>query len=409
MQLVTQFGGDLRVHCCVVRLVHARQIVQEQHRIRRLDFFPCARDADLFDLVIALAQTGGVDHMQRHAFDLDGLLHLVARRARDGSDDGQLRACQRVEQRTLARVRLSGDHHLDALAQQRALLRTLHHRAKLRLQALQLPCRVGLFQKVDLFFGKVERRLDQHAQMDQRIAQRVDLLGECARKRTPRTARRRFGARVDQVCNRLGLRQIDLVVEERALGELARLGQAQLRQRRLCKLHAARDEQLQNHRPAVRLQLQHVFARVAVRPRKEQRQPAIDGLTCRIGERQIVRLARIQLASEKLLDKPANPLARHPHDPHGSASGSGGNGNDGVGVARKHGGRVTMNGSNEGCDHSQPMKKARLRGLCKDSLSGSPHAHLSVVQFGIGRSSARCCVVTPLRIAQGRIWWWTGM
>jgi len=35
-------------------------------------------------------------------------------------------------------------------------------------------------------------------------------------------------------------------------------------------------------------------------------------------------------------------------------------------------------------------------------------AYLTVVQVGIGRSSARCTVSTFLRMAQGRIWWCSG-
>ena len=43
-------------------------------------------------------------------------------------------------------------------------------------------------------------------------------------------ASRLFRAGVDQVCNRLGLRQVELVVEEGTFGELARLRNAQARQ-----------------------------------------------------------------------------------------------------------------------------------------------------------------------------------
>ena len=75
----------------------------------------------------AVAQARGVDHMQRHAFDLDGLADHVARGAGDRRDDRQLGAGQRIEQRALAGVGLAGDHHLDAFAQQRALARALHH------------------------------------------------------------------------------------------------------------------------------------------------------------------------------------------------------------------------------------------------------------------------------------------
>ncbi len=63
----------------------SRQVVQEQHRIGAFDLAPGARDADLLDLVGAVAQAGGIDHMQRHALDLDGLRHHVAGGARDRS------------------------------------------------------------------------------------------------------------------------------------------------------------------------------------------------------------------------------------------------------------------------------------------------------------------------------------
>lgn len=36
-------------------------------------------------------------------------------------------------------------------------------------------------------------------------------------------------------------------------------------------------------------------------------------------------------------------------------------------------------------------------------------AYLMVVQAGIGRASARYTVSMPLRMAQGKIWWCTGM
>jgi hypothetical protein len=44
------------------------------------------------------------------------------------------------------------------------------------------------------------------------------------------------------------------------------------------RLQAARQQQLQHHRAAMGLQLQHVFAGVAVRRRKVERQALVDGL-----------------------------------------------------------------------------------------------------------------------------------
>ena len=54
------------------------------------------------------------------------------------------------------------------------------------------------------------------------LAQLADLARELARERTAGAARRRLGAGIDQVGDRLGLRQVDLVVQEGALGEFTR-------------------------------------------------------------------------------------------------------------------------------------------------------------------------------------------
>ena len=109
-----QSGSDVRLAEVVVGLSQAREVVQEQHQIGLGDLAPAARDADALDLVGGLAQARGVDHMHRHTLDLDGLADLVAGGARDRRDDGQLRAGQGIEQRTLAHVGLAGQHEPDA-------------------------------------------------------------------------------------------------------------------------------------------------------------------------------------------------------------------------------------------------------------------------------------------------------
>jgi len=72
--------------------------------------------------------------VQRHPFNLDGLLHLVARRSLDRGDDGQFDTGQGIQQRAFARIRLAGNHDLDAFAQQRALARMPQHGRQLLLQ-----------------------------------------------------------------------------------------------------------------------------------------------------------------------------------------------------------------------------------------------------------------------------------
>ena len=108
--------------------------------------------------------------MHRNAFDLNGFFHLVAGGASDRRNDGKLRPGQGVEQRGLARIGLASNHHLNAFAQERALSGLLLQRLQGRLQALELALGVGLLQKVDFFFWKIQRGFDQHTQAHQGVA-----------------------------------------------------------------------------------------------------------------------------------------------------------------------------------------------------------------------------------------------
>ena len=73
----------------------------------------------------------------------------------------------------------------------------------------------------DLFLGKVERRLDQHAQLDQPVDQYMDSLRKFASHGAQRRSCRLRRCRLDQIGHRLRLGQIQLVVEEGAAGKLA--------------------------------------------------------------------------------------------------------------------------------------------------------------------------------------------
>jgi hypothetical protein len=140
---------------------------------------------------------------------------------------------------------------------------------------------------------------------------RRDLFGEIARQRPAGAACRSFGAGVDQVGNRFGLGQVDLVVQKSALRKLAGLRHAQAGQTRpACGrvhfgrcLQTPRHQQLQNHRPAMRLQLQHVFAREGVRGHKMQSQAMVNRAAIGIGEGQIRRLSRLDRAATQGLNQ----------------------------------------------------------------------------------------------------------
>jgi hypothetical protein len=64
--------------------------------------------------------------------------------------------------------------------QQRALPGAGHHGSQAGVDGVELAQRVGLLQEVDLFLGKVERGLHQHAQPHGALAQGLDLLRERA-------------------------------------------------------------------------------------------------------------------------------------------------------------------------------------------------------------------------------------
>ena len=197
-------------------------------------------------------------------------------------------------------------------------------------------CDDGFFLSVDFLLREIQRRFDQHAQVHQCIAQIVDKGGERARERARGTACGRLGAGVDQVSDRLGLREVKLVVEKRALGELARARRPQGRQHVASHLQATRHQQLQDHRPAVSLEFKHILPGVGMWPGKPQRQAVIDRLVDGIRERKVGCLARLQGSPQQSLHEQRQPPPRDPHDAHAPASGRGGNGNDGITRGGEH-------------------------------------------------------------------------
>ena len=198
--------------------------MQKQHDVGIGNGVPGTCNAHLLDHVLAVAQAGGVDDVDRYTFNLDGLLDLVTRGAGNGRHYGQLGTGQGVEERGLAGIGLPGNDHADAFAQQGALARLLQDQLQTGKDVVELALGIGFLQEVDLFFGKIQRGLDQHAQVDEGVLDCMDAPGKYPGQRLAGTTRRRLGAGVNQVGNRLGLGQIELVVEEGALGKFTRLG-----------------------------------------------------------------------------------------------------------------------------------------------------------------------------------------
>ena len=78
----------------------------------------------------------------------------------------------------------------------------------------------------DVFVGKINVRLDVRQRLHQVVAQLVDALRQFAGELFVGGAQREFGARMNQVGDGLGLREVNAPVEKGAPGEFAGFGQA---------------------------------------------------------------------------------------------------------------------------------------------------------------------------------------
>jgi hypothetical protein len=165
------------------RLVVGRRrggIDQVQHHVGARHLGQRALDADPLDRIFGGAQAGGVDHVEQDAVHRHRLHDAVAGGAGHRGDDRHLLAGQGVEQARLADVRRPDQHDVQAVAQHRALPGAVEHVVELRADRRQPAARVGRLQEVDLLLGKVQRRLDQRAQLEQRLDQDADALRELA-------------------------------------------------------------------------------------------------------------------------------------------------------------------------------------------------------------------------------------
>ena len=156
--------------------------------------------------------------------DLDRALDGVARRARDRRDDRNLVAGEPVEQARLADVRARRPAPRRVRrAGARPGARAAAICARAAADGRELALRVGGTQEIDVLVGKIERRLGEHPQLDERVGERAHLARELAREAARRRARRRRRRGVDQIGDALRLREVELAIEKCALREFARL------------------------------------------------------------------------------------------------------------------------------------------------------------------------------------------
>ena len=115
---------------------------------------------------------------------------------------------------------------MQATLQEPALVSAVENPGQTLLQAPKAAIGVSRFEKIDFFFGKIKRCLNQCSQFDQLLKQHIDLVREFALQRTNSTARGRCSGRIDEIDYRFGLSQVELSVVIGTAGKFAWLGQS---------------------------------------------------------------------------------------------------------------------------------------------------------------------------------------
>ena len=121
-----------------------------------------------------------------------------------------------------------------------------------------------------VFIGEIQRGFDEHPQVDQAFDDAVDFLREAAGEGAHGRAGGGGGGGFDEVGDAFGLGQVELAVEEGAAGELTGLGHAG------AELEAAGQQHLHDHRAAVALQFDDVFAGEGVGRREVEEEAFVD-------------------------------------------------------------------------------------------------------------------------------------
>ncbi len=154
------------------------------------------------------------------------------------------------------------------------------------------------------------------------------LPGKLALQGAHRGARGLRGAAADQVGDRLGLGKVELVVEKGALGKFARTRRARAERQH------TRQQQVEHHRTAVAVQLQHMFAGEGGRRREIQREAGVDQRAVSGPEIPPSRLARRWQRPQQAARDVRHVRSGNAHDANAALSGRRGDGGDGVGVRR---------------------------------------------------------------------------
>ena len=224
-----------------------------------------------FDHIGRRVKACRIDERCAQAVEVDAFGHQVAGGARNVGHDGTRSAGERVEDARLAHVRLADDRDLQSFAHEPSPASIGQQPRRPAPQIVDRACQRALIDEVITLVRKIDRRLEARDEIEQR---RIDP-GDRLRQRPLQLIERRAGLKrrdgVDQIGDRLGLRQIDPAVEERPQRELPRLGETRSAR------HSRGDDRPKDDRASVGAELDDVLAGVRMRGRKVGGDDVIDG------------------------------------------------------------------------------------------------------------------------------------
>ena len=108
---------------------------------------------------------------------------------------------------------------------------------------------------------------------------------------------------VEEVGDRLGLREVQLALKKGAARELAGLGEARARG------HARREQSVHHHRAAMTLQLEHRLARIRVRLGEIQRDAFVERLAAHVPKNCMRRMPRFGQTADDASGDPRSAWA----------------------------------------------------------------------------------------------------
>ena len=139
---------------------------------------------------------------------------------------------------------------------------------------------------IELFLREIELSFGERPKFDQLVPERANGGRKFTAQRTQRTARRFTAGRIDEVGDRLGLREIELAFQEGAACELSGFREPS------AIVHTRGEQHLHHNGPAMAVELENVFAGVRMRRRKGEGDAVVDRLAPWPYEARVRRLTR---------------------------------------------------------------------------------------------------------------------